>query len=97
MAVLKRIGAMSAAKVSGAIGAVIGLLFGIIAALIGTAAFALRGSAALGVGFGVFSIILFPIIYGILSFAVGAVSAFLYNAVAERIGGIEMEFQQKRR
>lgn len=45
--------------------------------------------------FGLMSIIIFPIIFGIISFIVGAITAFLYNAFAGKIGGIQIELSEK--
>ncbi len=89
MAVLKRIGVLSMAKIYGAIGAVIGLVFGLAVTLVGAAA----GGFGVGV-FGVFAVVLLPIIYGIAMFILGAISAFLYNVIAKRVGGVELEFDK---
>ncbi len=90
MSVLKRIGVLSFAKIYGAIGAIIGFILGLVVSLVGVAA----GSFG---AFGVFSIVILPIIYGLLMFIMGAVSAFLYNVIAKRVGGVELEFDQKKR
>jgi len=47
------------------------------------------------IGLGLMSIIIFPIIFGIMSFIMGAITAFLYNAFADKIGGIEIELSEK--
>jgi hypothetical protein len=44
--------------------------------------------------FGVGAIIFMPIIYGIMGFIMGLITAWLYNLVAGWVGGIEMEFEQ---
>jgi hypothetical protein len=44
--------------------------------------------------FPILSLITFPIIYGILGFITGAISAFLYNIIASKIGGIKVEIKQ---
>jgi len=46
---------------------------------------------ALGLGFGVGSIIFFPIVYGILGGILGALSALFYNIAAGWVGGLEVE------
>lgn len=104
--VLRKIGVLSCGKVLGALYALLGLIIGAIyalfAVLIGLigAATAVDSSDALmggagGVIFGVFSIILFPIFYGIIGFIGGIISAFLYNLVARYVGGIELEIDQR--
>ena len=35
--------------------------------------------------------LLSPLIYGVLGWAFGALSAFLYNIIAKQVGGIELE------
>ena len=52
-----------------------------------------RAPAWLGAFFGVGSIILFPIVYGIMGFIGGLITAVLYNLLAGFVGGIEMELQ----
>lgn len=98
MAVLKRIGVMSLAKFQAVIMAIFGFIVGLFMALL----FAVLGSITRpygaysasdpfsGLGFAV--IIVFPIMYGIIGFIFGAITAFLYNVIAGIIGGIELEF-----
>ncbi len=101
---IKRIGALSAGKVTGALYALIGLIFGVIFALfsllgivIGSLASASFDSstAALfsGVGVAIASVIFLLVLYGILGFISGLISAFLYNVVAGLIGGIEVDVE----
>lgn len=99
MAQLKRFGVMSVAKLYAILMAVFGFVVGLfvailtfIAGIVNSAAFGFD-SAALSFGFGLASIIIFPIIYAILGFVCGAIMAFLYNIVAGKIGGIEMDFE----
>jgi len=72
--VLKRIGPLSAGKLSGLIFAVIGVFVGILFSLFGllgffAGSFESDGPAALlGILFGFGSIIIFPILYGLLGF-----------------------------
>jgi hypothetical protein len=51
-----------------------------------------EGVTILGI---VISVILVPIIYGILGFVFGAISALIYNFAAKRIGGIEFDLKSK--
>ena len=90
MAVLKKIGVMSMAKLYGVIFAVMGLIAGIFMGLFG-ALLAAFGSAAGGLGLA--AIIVLPIIYGIMGFVSGAIGAFLYNLFAGWVGGIEVDLE----
>ena len=67
---IRRIGALSLAKVLAVIYAVFGLIFGLI-----------------------FSLIALPIFYGLIGFIGGLITAWLYNAAARIIGGIELELE----
>jgi hypothetical protein len=97
--VLKSVGVMSCGKIGGTLYGLMGILFGGILALVSTLGFALgQGSSSgappwLGAFFGVGSIVLFPIVYGIMGFIGGLITAVLYNILAGVVGGIEMELQ----
>lgn len=104
--VVRRIGVLSAGKVLGALYALLGLiiglfyaLFALLFALIGVAGAANSQDALIGgaggVIFGVLSVVLFPLFYGILGFIGGILSAFLYNLIARFVGGIELDVQQR--
>ena len=43
-------------------------------------------------GMGIAAVIVMPIIYGVLGFIGGIISAAMYNLIAGFVGGIEMEF-----
>lgn len=96
---LRRVGVASVAKLFGVLYGAIGLLAGgimSVAALFGAAigAAADQGAGAVvGMLFGVGAIILFPVIYGLMGFLIGALTAWLYNLAAGAMGGIEMEFE----
>ncbi len=93
---IKKMGVLSVAKIEAVLCAVAGFIVGIIIALVGTAMMGMMQTPrAFGLYFGVASIIILPIVYGILGFIVGAIVAFLYNIVAGAIGGIEIELVQK--
>jgi hypothetical protein len=97
--VLKRVGVMSCAKISGAMYALIGLIAGAIFALFSlvgagfAAAAAESSSPLLGMLFGVGAIIILPLFYGAIGFVGGLISAALYNWLAGIVGGIELELQ----
>jgi len=85
---IRKIGVLSVANIFGIINAIIGLLIGIIFVLFASL-FPVEVSL-FGLSFGYFSIITFPIIYGILGFIGGAIGAFLYNLAAKITKGIKL-------
>ncbi|MBN2454405.1 hypothetical protein JXB11_02565 [Candidatus Woesearchaeota archaeon] len=89
MAVLKKVGVLSVAKMAGIISAVLGLIYGLFMAGIGV--LLLFTEPILGILW-ITSIIWAPIGYGIMGFLFGALYAWMYNILAKRIGGIEFEF-----
>ena len=94
--IIKRIGAVSCAKISGTLYAILGIVFGGIFSLIslvGGFASNTSGAAGLGAMVGVGAIIIFPILYGGMGFVVTLIGAWLYNVVAGLVGGIEMDVQ----
>jgi hypothetical protein len=95
---LKRVGALSFAKMQGAVMGVIGLLFGLIygAILVVMGIVALVAGQKAGIMLlagGVAFVILAPLFYAALGFLFGALSAWIYNIVARYVGGIEVEFE----
>jgi hypothetical protein len=72
-------------RVSLILGAVAGLLVGL-----GLFIFDLRNGRMLE---GVVTIVLAPILYGLLGAIVNALMAWVYNLVAARFGGIEIELE----
>ena len=89
MTVIKHIGVLSVAKIEGMIGVVLGLILGIITSALGAVASLIPGLSTFA-GFGVLSIVIFPIIYGILMSISGAIGAFLYNLFAGWVGGVDL-------
>ena len=85
---LKNIDAMSFAKVMTIISAILGLVVGIIFAII---SFGFSYMGMMYGGYGALSIVVFPILYAILGFLFGLVSALLYNIVAKWVGGVKIE------
>lgn len=96
MQVIKKIGVGSAAKVYGLtlglLGIFIGIIYALIFSFIGT--FANEEIPMMGAGLGIFMLILIPIVYGILGFIIGALGAFIYNFVAKKFGGLEIELSE---
>lgn len=104
--VVRRVGVLSVGKVLGGLYALLGLvigafyaLFALLFAVIGASTASSSGDALIGgaggVVFGILSIVLFPLFYGLLGFIGGILSAFLYNLIARFVGGIELDMEQR--
>ena len=94
--VIKRIGPMSCAKISGALYAILGIIIGGVfsmIALVGGFASDSAEAAGIGAGIGVAAIIVFPILYGCIGFFGTLLMAWLYNIGAGLVGGIEIDVQ----
>ena len=94
--VIKRIGPLSCAKITGVLYALLGIVLGAfvsMAALAGGLASNRPGGIGFGALMGVGSIFVFPIFYGCIGFVGTLVGAWLYNIVAGQIGGIEVDLQ----
>ena len=91
MAVIKKIGVLSLAKVQALIMAIVGLILGVFMAILGVSIGGAVGYGGIGVGFGVLSIVVMPIVYGVTGFIMGALTALFYNFVADFVGGIEVQ------
>ena len=95
---IKSIDPLSCGKVMAIFHAALGLLGGGMMALISLAGSAIGQGQGVNqipmAAMGVASIIFFPLVYGIMGFVIGAVSALLYNLVAMLVGGIRIEFEQ---
>lgn len=77
-------------KIYAVIGAIMGVIMGIMMAAFGAMMTAVPGVAGIGVGFGLLSIIILPIMYAIGGFIMGIITAFIYNIVAGWVGGIKV-------
>jgi len=89
---IKKLDVVVYAKVMAAIMAVFGLVYGVLIAALGAMIAGLMpGGGATAAGFGLLSIVLFPIMCAIMGFIIGAVGAFIYNLVARKVGGIVFE------
>jgi hypothetical protein len=108
--VIRRVNAMSCAKVGGALYAGLGLLFAAGFSLFflvlggtfgmpdGIAATGAGGLGAASIGFGaaaIAAIVALPIFYGVIGAIGGLVTAFLYNLVAGFVGGIEIDVESR--
>ena len=93
---VKHIGAVSLATTMGVLYGALGLIVGAIIALIALAipSSGLGGSTGmLGMMCGVASVIVLPLVYGILGFVGGLIMAAIYNVVAKVTGGVELTME----
>ena len=94
--VVKRVGPLSLAKITGVVYAAIGLIFGCLfglVSLMGSAVSQQPPNPVFGVFLGAGAVIFLPLIYGGLGFLMSLLMAVLYNFVAGHVGGIELELE----
>jgi hypothetical protein len=102
--IIRKVNVASAAKVGGTLYAIIGLIIGVLVALISMVAGAGFTAAAqndpemprmvgsiLGAMFGAGAILFFPILYGVMGVIFGALIAALYNLIAGITGGLSLD------
>lgn len=97
MTELKRIGVLSAAKISAALELVYGLAFAVLLLLAGGAMVAFFGptlSALLAIG--LLALIAVPLLALAAGFVGSAIGALVYNAIAGWIGGVKVELKGRR-
>jgi len=95
--IVRRVGALSFARVSGFIYAFIGLILGACFALLSVLGGAATGEASgpvAGAIFGAGAIVILPLLYGGLGFVVSLLGAALYNWAAGLLGGIEIDIAE---
>jgi len=88
---IKKIDVLSLAKFDASVGVIIGLIWGLVIILFGDQIAPILKLSIPTAGLGLASVIISPILYGIVGFIVGAISAFLYNISAKFTGGIKIE------
>ena len=95
---VRRIEPVSLAKVMGIVYALLMLVFGIPMGLFMMAVGGLAGSmdggglgAGFGLGMGLMMMIMYPIMGAVMGFIGGLLTGYIYNLVADRIGGVDME------
>ena len=95
MQAIKSINVMSCAKTMGAFYGAVGLLVIPLLLIAGLASLAggKGANATAGVVMVVFGIFA-PVFYGGMGFLFGAFGAWVYNQIAKRLGGIQIELQQ---
>ena len=95
MVKIEKIGVASAAKIYGLTLGVLGFVLGIFYTMFLTAFGGLLGTSTLNLGaMGLIFPILFPIIYGVIGFVIGALGAVVYNFVASKFGGLEIQLSK---
>lgn len=94
MQVIKKIKALSVAKVSGIMTTGVYLVIGVVINLISFAFQipVLKQLDFLGLASGLLASLLAALVAGILAFAVGGLWAVVYNLVSKYVGGVEVEF-----
>ncbi len=93
--VVRRVGPLSVAKISGVLYAIFGFIAGAFISLFSVvgSAFTPDNAGFPGLLFGIGAIILLPIVYGLLGFVFSLLGAALYNLIAGWVGGIELDLQ----
>jgi hypothetical protein len=94
--VVKRVGAVSCAKIAGTLYAVMGILVGALISLAAMAGlFANTGpnGAPLPMKFAAAAVVVLPILYGCMGFVATFIAASLYNVLAGILGGIEIDIE----
>ena len=96
MVIIKKVGALSLAKLETVVMAIFGLIVGIFYAVFSSLlnSTSTEYSTGISLTLGWWGIIVFPIFYGVLGFVTGIIGAWLYNLVSRWVGGIELEFKK---
>lgn len=95
---LKKIGVLSLAKIAGLFGIIYGLVSGILISFVYSKSEILASlnielpQAITTLGYK--SLIVLPILDGILYFIAGIILAFIYNVLAKKFGGVKLEFKK---
>jgi hypothetical protein len=95
MARLKRLGVLFSAKLQAILMGFLGLIAGMLYSFGGAIYELLTSSLNWGSALAFLALVGMPVIFAIFGFAAGALGALLYNLVAKRFGGIELDIEQK--
>ncbi len=97
---IKSVGVLSCAKMMGVLYGCMGLLFLPFALIAGLASMAAQQASGANGAVGAISGavvlvlgILAPFLYGAMGFVFGAIGAWVYNLIAARLGGIEIQLE----
>lgn len=99
--IIKRVGPVSLGKILGIIYAFFGFFIGLFFSffmLMGTVLGSVIEDSPeplVGIIFGIGAVVGFPIVYGVLGFLGGIITAGIYNVTSGWVGGIEVEFEEK--
>ncbi|MFQ5888929.1 MAG: hypothetical protein ACE5JR_02630 [Gemmatimonadota bacterium] len=88
---LRRISARSVFLVAMTLYGIVGVLVGVVLAIVATLEVPPGSEGNLLTRLGMWSVLLFPVLYGVIGGAAAAVAAALYNAAAAVVGGIRMD------
>ncbi len=91
--VINRVRPLSAAKVVGLLYTILGLAMGAIVSLVSIFGGFSSGRGDAGPVFGVAAVVFFPVAYGIAGFVTTIIIAWLYNGLANLVGGIEVDLR----
>jgi hypothetical protein len=91
--VIRRVGALSCARVAGLLYLILGFVFGAIVSLLtmGGTMFGDQPGGVFARMFGASAIVVLPIFYGCLGFVMTFIMALLFNLVVGITGGIEVD------
>lgn len=95
---LKRVGVLSSGMISGALGAIFGLIGGVLfflGSLLAVGMSSGNGDTVTTLGGGAAGLIFAPLLYGGAAFVGGVINAFIYNILAGMTGGLQMEFSRE--
>jgi hypothetical protein len=91
---VKRVSPLQAGKISGLLYGCLGLLFiPFILLMLIIPSHAHSGRSAMPAFFGAAIALFAPVIYGVMGFVLGVVSAAIYNLAARFVGGLEVEVE----
>ncbi|NKI26966.1 hypothetical protein HCG49_10370 [Arenibacter sp. 6A1] len=95
MARLKKINVLALAKFQAVLMAPLGMITGIIYSFGGTVYDIIStGSVNYGTALAYVALVVQPIMFAIVGFLIGIVEALLYNLIAKRFGGMNIELDQ---
>jgi hypothetical protein len=94
--VIRRVGVWSVARMYGALSGGMGLIFGLIVAILSAVGMSMAEGDEppfIAAMFGVGAVVILPIFYGVLGIVMGAIGAALYNLLAGIVGGISIDVE----